>query len=128
MRAIVPPEMRPAYETWRMSPGLACQGFVFLTGVSGMSLAGIVSPEPAEQIEVAFSKADRVLREGGLGFADVVEMTSYHVGLQAHLQEFMAIRARYVQEPYPAWTAIEVAGFVAPRIVVELRIIARQPG
>ena len=53
-------------------------------------------------------------------------MTSYHVGLRDHLEIFKQIRARYVVEPYPAWTAIEVAGFVSEGAIVELRCIARR--
>lgn len=30
-RPIVPSEMRGLYEDWRMSPGLECGGFIFLT-------------------------------------------------------------------------------------------------
>lgn len=127
MTPIVPPEMRSIYDDWRMSPGLECNGFVFLTGFNGAPLAGDPSPEPRVQIEEAFSQVASVLREGGLTFADVVEMTSYHVGLRDHLDDFMAVRAKFISEPYPAWTAIEVAGFVSEGVIVELRVIARRP-
>ena len=54
-------------------------------------------------------------------------MTSYHVALQDHISIFRDIRDSYVSVPYPAWTAIEVVGFVTPGTLVELRIIARRP-
>lgn len=110
-----------------MSPGLDANGFVFLTGFTGVDVDGSLSSVAAEQIETAFRQVDLVLREAGLSFADVVEMTSYHVGLRDHLDQFRAIRDRFVREPYPAWTAIEVAGFATAGVVIELRVIARRP-
>jgi enamine deaminase RidA (YjgF/YER057c/UK114 family) len=119
--------MRSLYEDWRMSPAVECNGLVFLTGFNGMPLKGELSPDPSEQIREAFTQVEMVLREGGTGFDDVVEMTSYHVGLREHLKQFRAIRAQHVREPYPAWTAVEVAGFASEGVVVELRIVARRP-
>lgn len=59
-----------------------------------------------------------------MGFGNLVEMTSYHIGLRDHLELFKSIRSEYVQEPCPAWTAIDVAGFVREGAIVEIRVIA----
>lgn len=123
---IIPLEMKSYYEDWRMSPGLESHGFVFLTGMTGVAPDGSLSSDTAGQIREAFSQIGRVLEEGGLVFRDVVEMTSYHVGLRDHLELFKAIRAEFVEEPYPAWTAIEVAGFATEGVVIEIRVIARR--
>lgn len=126
--AIIPAEMRALHENWRMSPGLDVDGLVFLTGFNGAPLDGDLSNDPAVQIETAFDQVNMVLREGGMTFADVVEVTSYHVGLRAHLETFKDIWRRHVRAPFPAWTAIEVAGFATEGVIVELRVIARKPG
>jgi enamine deaminase RidA (YjgF/YER057c/UK114 family) len=126
-RAIVPPKMRSIYEDWRMSPAVDCNGFVFFTGFNGMPLEGELSTDPATQIRAAFAQVEMVLQEGGISFDDVVEMTSYHVGLRGHLEVFKKIRAEHVREPYPAWSAIEVAGFASEGVIVELKIVARKP-
>lgn len=110
-----------------MSPAVECNGLVFLTGFNGMPLQGELSPYPSEQIREAFTQVEMVLREGGMSFYDVVEMTFYHVGLREHLEQFRAIRAQHVREPYPAWTAVEVAGFASEGVVVELKVVARRP-
>ena len=68
-----------------------------------------------------------MLEAGGMDFGHVVEMTTYHVGLRDHLELFKSIRAEHVKEPYPAWTAIEVAGFVSEGTIVEIRVVARRP-
>ncbi len=126
MKPIVPRELRAYYDDWRMSPGLEADGFLFLTGFTGSGADGTLSADPGMQIRAAFDKVALVLTEAGLDFGAVVEMTTYHVGLKQHLDLFRSIRADYVREPYPAWTAIEVAGFVREGAIVEIRAIARR--
>ena len=124
--AVIPDDLRSFYEDWRMSPGLACDGFVFLTGFTGADQQGVLPEDPEAQMRRAFEKVGSVLRAAGLGFDAIVEMTTYHVGLRDHLEVFKRVRAEYVVEPFPAWTAIEVAGFVREGAVIEIRVIARR--
>ena len=124
---VIPANLRYFYDDWHMSPGLACNGFVFLTGVTGESLDGILSQDPETQIRQAFATVALILDEGGLDVGNIVEMTSYHVGLRNHIDLFRSVRDEFVREPYPAWTAIGVAGLIGEGAIVELRIIARRP-
>ncbi|MXN67358.1 RidA family protein [Stappia sp. GBMRC 2046] len=109
-----------------MSPGLEADGFLFLTGFTGAGTDGTMPEDTEMQIRQAFAKVGLVLREAGLSFDSIVEMTTYHVGLRDHLETFKKVRAELVAEPYPAWTAIEVAGFVTEDAIVEIRAIARR--
>lgn len=79
---------------------------------------------PEDQFRAAFDKIAAVLAEAGLDFGAVVEMTSYHIGLRAHFDLFNAVRADYVRDPFPAWTAVEVAGLRRLGAIVEIRVIA----
>ena len=124
-RAIIPADMQPYYEDWRMSPGLEHNGVVYFTGMTGR-VHGTVSPDPETQMREAFRKVGLVLEEAGLGFGDMLEMTTYHVGLRDHLELFKTVRAEFVKEPYPAWTAIEVSGFATEDVIVEIRVIAKR--
>jgi len=123
-RAIVPPEFRAAAEQLKMSPGLVSGNLVFLTGVTGSDPDGQMPEDPEVQMRNAFDKIGCVLREAGLTFRSMVEMTSYHVGLRGHFDLFNSIRLEYVEEPYPAWTAIEAAGLRREGAIVEIRVIA----
>lgn len=124
-KAIVPEPLRPYYDDWKMSPGLVSGDHVFFTGFTGTGPDGYCSPDAETQFRTAFQQASMVLEEAGLDFGAVVEMTSYHVGLRDHLDLFRSVRAEFVLEPYPAWTAIEVAGFASAETIIEIRIIAR---
>lgn len=125
-RSIVPAALDGYITDWHMSPGLEHDGFVFMTGFTGAGTDGVLTDDPEAQMRMAFAKVGMVLAEAGLGFEHVVEMTSYHVGLRDHLETFKRVRDEHVCEPYPAWTAIEVAGFVREDAVVELRVVARR--
>ncbi len=124
--AIIPKEMKSYSDDWKMSPGIISNDHVFLTGFTGVEKDGSLSSDPETQMRNAFEKIGHVLHEASLDFGSLVEMTTYHIGLREHLELFKSVRAEYVREPYPAWTAIEVAGFVRDGAIVEIRAIARQ--
>jgi enamine deaminase RidA (YjgF/YER057c/UK114 family) len=123
-RAIVPPTLKGYYDDWKMSPGLISGDHLFLTGFTGTGPDGTCSPDPETQFRTAFAQVKMVLREAGLDFGAVVEMTTFHIGLRDHLDLFRTVRTEFVREPYPAWTAIEVAGFASADTIIEIRIVA----
>ena len=61
-----------------------------------------------------------------MSLADVIEMTTFHVGLQQHLETFLGVKDRYLNEPYPAWTAIGISELAVAGGLVEIRVTARR--
>jgi len=123
-RALFPPGSRELAAEIKVSPGIVSGNHVFLTGMTGNRADGSMPSDPEEQIRNAFGKIGTILMEAGLGHDAIVEMTTYHVGLADHFDLFNAIRADYVGEPFPAWTAVEVARLRRPGAIVEIRVIA----
>lgn len=123
-RAIIPLEYSGAAEHLKMSPAILSGNHVFLNGVTGGDLAGQMPNNPEEQFRNCFDKIGTVLGEAGLTFDAIVEMTTYHVGLRGHFDLFDKVRLEHVGKPYPAWTAVEVAGLRREGAVVEVRVIA----
>jgi enamine deaminase RidA (YjgF/YER057c/UK114 family) len=66
------------------------------------------------------------LTEVGLTLSDVVEMTTYHVGLKEQLEVFKQIKDEFINEPYPAWTAIGVSELAVDGALIEIRVIAKE--
>ena len=124
---VIPPNMADLEREWHMSPGVVSNGHMFLTGFNGCPLDGPPPSDAGTQIDIAFDTVEAVLAQAGLGMKDIVDMTSFHVDLQNHLELFKAKRAARFVRPYPAWTAIEVAGFATPGVIVELKVVARVP-
>lgn len=123
-RAIIPNKMRQACAELKISPGIMSGNHLFLTGVTGSAADGTMPAAPDAQIRAAFEKIAEVLHHGGLSFAAIVEMTTYHIGIDQHFDLFSEIRGHYVKEPFPAWTAVEVAGLRRAGAIVEIRAIA----
>ncbi|MCH1867550.1 Rid family hydrolase [Nocardioides sp. CFH 31398] len=112
---------------WAFSDVVAASGLLLCSGVTGARPDGNVDDDPATQFETAFAHLGRALALAGATTADVVELTTYHVGLREHLETFAAVKARHVAAPYPAWSAIGVAELAVPGTLVELRAVARDP-
>ena len=123
-RAIVPAGSEGFVAALKTSPGIASGDHVFLTGMTGSLPDGSMPDTLDAQFRNAFDKIAAVLEADGLAFSNVVEMTTYHIGLKAHFDLFCAVREAYLTPPYPAWTAVEVAGLRREGAVVEIRVIA----
>ncbi len=123
-QALVPPGSETVADQIKISPGVISGNHVFLTGMTGSRPDGSMPEDLEEQFRQAFEKIGAVLNEAGLTHGSIVEMTSYHVGLRDHFDLFNKIRSDYVDAPYPAWTALEVAGLRREGAVVEIRVIA----
>jgi enamine deaminase RidA (YjgF/YER057c/UK114 family) len=123
-KTLCPAGAQATADAMKLSPGIISGNHVFLTGITGSGPDGTMPASLDDQFRQAFEKIGDVLGEGGLGLDSIVEMTSYHVGLHDHFDRFCAVRAAYVSEPYPAWTAIEVAGLRRKGAVVEIRVVA----
>jgi enamine deaminase RidA (YjgF/YER057c/UK114 family) len=126
---VIPPGWDKLYERWRHAPAvrdgdlLRCAGFIGVDAVG----KGTVSPDPETQFKRAFEIVGSVLAAAGLTFADVVEMTTYHVGLREHWDTFGKVKDTFVQAPYPAWTAVGVVELAYPGALVEIKVTARFP-
>jgi len=125
-RRIIPPAMQGFYDGYHFAPAVIDGEHLRCSGVIGIDLAtGKVADDPGTQFAQAFDNLALVLEAGGARFADVSEMTTFHVGLQQHLAVFMQVKDRYIPEPYPAWTAIGTPELAVPGGLVEIRVTAR---
>lgn len=102
-------------------------GLVFCSGQIGLGPDGTVPAGPAEQFAAAFAALSRVLAPHGCTLADVVDLTTFHIGYPAHMGAFMAARAEAMQGASATWTAIGVGGLGYPGSLVEIKAIAALP-
>jgi enamine deaminase RidA (YjgF/YER057c/UK114 family) len=122
---IVPASMKHHYERFHFAPAVRDGDRLFCSGQLGARADGSVPDDVEEQFTLAFQGVAAVLAEAGCTLADVIEMTSYHVDLHAHLRLFQKVKDRFVAEPYPAWTAIGISALAFPGALVEIRVVAR---
>jgi enamine deaminase RidA (YjgF/YER057c/UK114 family) len=122
---IIPRGSEALYERWHYAPAVRDGDRLWCSGIIGVGADGKASPDPQTQFTRAFELVGLLLAAAGASFADVVEMTTFHVGLQAHLKTFMQVKDAFVHAPYPAWTAIGVTELALPGALVEVKVIAR---
>lgn len=113
------------YDRWHFAQAVRSGGLLLCSGQIGTASDGSVPAEFADEARNAWAAVGGVLEAAGLGYADIVEYTSYHVGLQATLPDFMAARDAVLAEPWPAWTAIGVSELAVPGARLEIRVTAR---
>jgi enamine deaminase RidA (YjgF/YER057c/UK114 family) len=97
---------------------------IYLSGV-------VVGQREGEPLDAAYDRAYRrigaILARAGASWDDVVDMTSYHTEITAQFEAMTAVHRRYVNPPFPAWTAIDVDRLIPERGITEIKIVARRP-
>lgn len=112
------------FEKFGYSATVRAGDFVYVAGQIGLNSDGSLPPDDETQIVNAFERLNIVLEAAGCSLDDIVELVSYHVGLQKHLARFVEIKSRYIRAPYPTWTILEIAGLARPGLVIEIKAVA----
>lgn len=106
----------------------------FIAGqVAANEKGEIVAPGVlAGQVPVVFGNIERILKDLGASFTDVVEFTTYLVGTESREAWFDARTAAYNRifpgGDYPPNTLLIISGLAKPEMVVEISAIVRLPG
>lgn len=126
-RVIVPQVWADFYEQTRIPAAVLVGGTCRLTGHTGEAADGSFSADPETQIRQAFRNIQFTLLEAGAGWADVVEINSYHVGLLQQVEAVLSVAAEFLDDPYPAWTAVGVSELIFLEAIVEISCVAVIP-
>lgn len=124
---VFPPALAEAVAASGFSPAVRAGDLLFLTGATGGDLHGAMPADVETQTRNALSKALTILEAAQADAGSVVELTSYHIGLNTHFDQVDRILREVLGVPLPAWTAIEVAGLRRLGALIELRIVAHAP-
>ena len=124
---VIPAGTEVVTDRFHFSAAARVGDLVLCSGQIGTGDDGTVPDDPAEDFRNAWRKVGQVLDAAGLGYDDIAEMTTFHVGLQQHLGTFFAVRDEFLSAPWPAWTAIGVAELAVPGARVEIKVTAVAP-
>jgi enamine deaminase RidA (YjgF/YER057c/UK114 family) len=95
-----------------------------VTGHTGDAPMGIYATEAEAQIRQTFANVADTLAAAGFAWSDVVELTTYHVGLSGQASALLSVAAEFLPEPYPAWTAVGVTELWDPEAIIEISCVA----
>lgn len=115
------------YEGWHFSPALVSGDLIWCSGIIGIGADSRPSPDPRIQFTWAFERLQLVLSHANASLDDIVEMTSYHIGLLEHMPTFRQVKDQFISAPYPAWSAIGISELALPGALAEIRAVARKP-
>jgi enamine deaminase RidA (YjgF/YER057c/UK114 family) len=114
------------YNNFHFSQAVRSGNTVICSGQIGTNPDGRGVPDDIkEEFRNAWRGVGNVLEAAGLGYENIIEYTTFHVGLQSHIADFMAVKDEFVSEPWPAWTAIGITELAVPGAHVEIRVIAQ---
>lgn len=127
---VVPADMAHLVERFNYSPAVKVGSLIYCSGQVGRdSEMNVIDSSLEDHFVAAWENLGTVLRAGGSDFEHIVEMTTYHVGLQEHLPLFLDVRSRYIPrtDVPTAWSAIGVSELTFPGQLVELKAVALVP-
>lgn len=125
---VVPKGMEAQFDKFHYAPAVKAGGLLFVSGQVGRDESKMEILEGADaQIAQAFENLGKVLAAAGCGFADVVELISYHTDIKAQMRSFIAAKDKHFPKDFPAWTALGVAALAHPKIQIEIRCTAVLP-
>ncbi|WP_442681184.1 RidA family protein [Sphingomonas sp. ASY06-1R] len=123
---IFPANPHALYAEHGYSPAVRSDNLLFVSGQVGARADGSPEPDFEAQVRLAFASLEAVLRAAGLGFDDIIDVTTFHIDPETQFETVMAVKREiFADAPYPTWTAIGVnwlAGFD-----FEIKVIARIP-
>ena len=95
-----------------------------LAGQVGLDAKGKLQPTFEKQAVQAWKNIGQVLRAAGMGYRDIVKITSF-ITDGRYLLANRAAREQFISsEPYPASTLLVVAGLADPAMLVEIEVVA----
>ena len=107
----------PPRETGLYSDAVRVGDLVFLAGVVNPD------PDPATQFRNIFAQIGRVLEEAGSSLDRVIDITTYHIDMHAHIDTFIEVKEEFLPE-LPSWTAVGVTELYSPSALIEVKVIA----
>lgn len=118
-----PPGTETIYKRMQFSQAVRAGDMVWVSGQVGLDEKGTVGEGIDSQARLAFKNLERVLTEAGASLADVVELVTFHTSM-ADIRGFSKVKAEFIPENFPAWTAIGIKELVMPQLLVEIRATA----
>jgi enamine deaminase RidA (YjgF/YER057c/UK114 family) len=113
------------------SHAVSVEGPARLVYVSGQVSWGpdasvVGSGDMRAQCEQVFNNLTAVLRASGAGWADIIKMNSYMVGMNAeNVAAFREARSRHLRPgQLPASTLVGVTSLVQPELLLEVEVVA----
>jgi len=120
---INPPGTEKVYEKLQFSQAVQAGNTIWVSGQVGMDETGLTGDGIEAQARLAFQNLQHVLEAAGSSLDDIVELVSFHTSMNA-IRDFGKVKAEFITQNYPAWTAVGVTELAFPQLLVEIKATA----
>jgi enamine deaminase RidA (YjgF/YER057c/UK114 family) len=119
---------KTTYEAFDYVPGVTASGrFAFISGQLGIEEDISVSDDAATQIARAFANLGEIVKAIPASPRDIVDITTYHVGLREYLSLVNTEKKKFFGDWNPAWTAIGITELAIEGAILEIRAVVLLP-
>ncbi len=123
IQLINPKGSESIYQSMQFSQAVKFKNTIWISGQVGVDENFKVGKGIEEQAQMAFQNLENVLKNAGSGLKEIVELVTYHTSMK-EIGEFSKVKAKFIPENYPAWTAVGVTELVLPNLLVEIKATA----
>jgi len=96
----------------------------YVSGQVGVDSRGKLKTTFEKQAAQVWKNIAQVLKAGGMGFKDIVKMTTFLTDAR-FVGPFRTVRDQFITEPpYPSSTLLIVAGLADPAMLIEIEVLA----
>lgn len=125
---VVPKRFPKRFTGEGFSPAIVSDDLLICSGMVGFSDDGSIPVDLAQQVENTFRNIGDLLTEVGASYANIICLTSYHVGsVEEQLAVVGSIKDRFCTPPHCAWTAVGVTSLAVRDATIEIQAVARIP-
>jgi aminoacrylate peracid reductase len=126
MAVYEPIKVGPWPDKITFSPAVRAGNLLFISGTTAVdeNLNLVGKGDIVAQTRFIFEKFDRLLRQAGASFDNIVETTEYFLTLDEYRRTADVRREFFKGPPYPAATGVLVAGLIRKDALIEIKATA----
>ena len=113
------------YEPYGFTNCVRFKDVLYLSGISALDLRGrVVGDDIETQTAHTYRNIERVLRAGGSGLDQILQMTSFVVDLAKNGAGYVAARKTILAQPTYTSATIGIAALMVPGLLLEVQCTA----
>ncbi|MGO9703475.1 MAG: RidA family protein [Xanthobacteraceae bacterium] len=126
MAVYEPIKVGPWPDKITFTPAVRAGNLLFISGTTAVdeNLNLVGKGDIVAQTRFIFEKFDRLLKQAGASFANIVETTEYFLTLDDYKRTADVRREFFKGPPYPAATGVLVAGLIRKDALIEIKATA----
>jgi enamine deaminase RidA (YjgF/YER057c/UK114 family) len=117
-------EARRSQEHFGFADAVTAGDKIYLSGIVAVLDEGETDIEAS--FERVYQRVGSILKRAGVGWDDIVDITSFHTDVTTQIEPMVNVQKRYIKSPPAAWTAIGIDRLIRPNGITEIKFVAQR--